>query len=87
MCTGSALFHTFGSTLGVQVGPKGAPREPKEPKRNPKTSPETPKKHQKIDLGPYLGTHGSQGCSRGTPGRENDTKIDYKTLVLHRPEA
>ena len=74
-------------TLGAKVGPKVAPREPKGPKRSPKASPEAPKNLQKIDLGPHLGAQGNPGGSRGTPGRENDPKIDCKTLVLHRPEA
>ena len=79
-CAPGVLFFTLLSTLlvpkCVQSRPKGGPREPKGPKRSSKASPGMPKNLQKIDLGPHLGAQGSPGGSRGTPGRENDTKID-----------
>jgi hypothetical protein len=72
----SLFYAHFWRQSDAQGRPKAGPREPKGPKRSPKASPGTPKNHQKIDLGPHLGTQGSPGGSRGTPGRENDTKID-----------
>ena len=72
----SLFYAHFWRQSDAQGRPKAGPREPKGPKRSPKASPGTPKKHQKIDLGPHLGTQGRPGGSRGTPGRENDTKID-----------
>ena len=65
-------------TLGAKVGPKVAPREPKGPKRSPKALPGAAKNHKQIDLGHHLGTQGGPGGSRGTPGRENSTKINQK---------
>ena len=79
-CAPGVLFFTLLSPLlapkCAQRCPKGAQREPKGPKRSSKASPGTAKNHKKIDLGRHLGTQGSPGGSRGTPGRENDTTID-----------
>ena len=79
-CAPGVLVFTLWSPLlapkCAQRCPKGAQREPKGPKRSSKASPGTPKNYQKLDLGPHLGTPGSPGGSRGTPGKENDTKID-----------
>ena len=72
-----SLFSAhFWRQSDAQGRPKAGPREPKAPQRSPKASPGTPKNHQKIDLGPHLGTRGGPGGSRGTPESENDTNID-----------
>ena len=83
----SLFLGYFWRRSAAQGRPKAGPREPKGPQRSPRASPGTPKNRPKIDLGPHLGIEGGPGGSRGTPGRENDTQIDRKTLVLHRPEA
>ena len=78
LCTGTTLFHTFSSTSGAQVGPKGAPGEPKGAKRNPTASPGTPKRHKKDRPGAHLGGQGRPTGSRGTLGKANHTKTTKK---------
>jgi hypothetical protein len=79
MCTRSFLFHSFMPTCGAKVmprSPQGRPKGSQRDRKEPKSHPGTPKNHQKIDLGPHLGIQGRPGTYRGTPRKENDTKID-----------
>ena len=76
----SLFLGYFWRRSAAQGRPKAGPREPKGPQRSPRASPGTPTNRPKIDLGPHLGIEGSPGGSRGTPGRENDTEIDLKTM-------
>ena len=68
----SHFWLHFWRPSGTQGRPKGAQRAQKESQGLPWDA----KKPSKIDLGPHLGTQGSPGGSGGTPGTENDTKID-----------
>ena len=54
---------------GSPKGPKGAPKLTRDAYKSYKNRPGTPP-----------GQKGSPGGSRGAPGRENDTKIDEKTI-------
>ena len=72
----SAFYTHFWHQSDAQGRPKAGPRDPKGSTRSSKAIPGTPKSLQKIDLRPHLGTQGRPGGSRGTPGKENDTKID-----------
>ena len=71
-CSFSPFWLHFRRPSGTQGRPKGAQRAQKESQGLPWDA----KKPSKIDLGPHLGTQGSPGGSGGTPGTENDTKID-----------
>ena len=65
-------------------GPKDAPREPKGAKRSPKASPGIPKKHKKIDLGPYLGARGAREAP-GVPPGGNLTQNRLKNITSSPP--
>ena len=74
---------TLGGKVGPKVGkvePKVAPREPKGPKRSPKSFPGTPKNHLKNRSGAPSVKKSGPGGSRGALGKENDTKIEEKTI-------
>ena len=81
--TGSALFHTFGSTFGAQVGPKGAQGSPKWSKRTPKASPGTPKIHQKSTWDPTWVLKGT----RETPGVPPGRKMTPQSTTKQRTTA
>jgi hypothetical protein len=72
----SLFYAHFWRQSDAQGRPKAGPRDPKGSTRSSKAIPGTPKNHQKIDLRPHLDTQGRPGGSRGTPGKENDTKIN-----------
>ena len=79
-CAPGTLFFILLAPLLVSKELQGRPRDIKQ---TPKGLPKLPGDTQnllEIDVGLHLGIQRGPGISRGTPGTENDTQIDEKTI-------
>ena len=80
-CAPGTLFFTL---LALVLASKCDPRPPKGDQKRLKGLPKLPGDTQnplEIDVGLHLGIQRGPGSSRGTPGTENDTQIDEKTIT------